>query len=220
MAPQRIDPLDQADAERRDRALDQEDCQQNPAPSITILSTADVYTTDVFTTEFLTADVFTADAAGPKERKLWTLTVGRHNYANKQRRSLQNMQAMLANEFQPTPKYCQQSSVISPLPAKASDINLFEISAVAYRLLSRRKNHKTFAASLDKLDSLLANSQATDQVALVTISEIDYSPDERLVDKCLAKFPQYAPFRDVCDKRASDQLPLRRTAVDHKIKLT
>jgi hypothetical protein len=27
-------------------------------------------------------------------------------------------------------------------------------------------------------------------------------------------------FRDVCDKRASDQLPLRRTAVDHKIKLT
>jgi hypothetical protein len=96
---------------------------------------------------------------------------------------------MLANEFQPTPKYCQQSSVISLLPAKASDIDLFEISAVAYRLLSRRKNHKTFVASLDKLDSLLANSQATDQVALVTISEIDYSPDKRLVDKCLAKFP-------------------------------
>jgi hypothetical protein len=27
-------------------------------------------------------------------------------------------------------------------------------------------------------------------------------------------------FRDVCDKRASDQLLLRRTAVDHKIELT
>jgi hypothetical protein len=27
-------------------------------------------------------------------------------------------------------------------------------------------------------------------------------------------------FRNVCDKRASDQLLLRRTAVDHKIELT
>jgi hypothetical protein len=189
MALQRINLLNQANAKRRDRALDQEDCQQNPAPFITILSTADVYTADVFTTEFPTADISTADAAGPKERKLWTPTVGRHNYANKQRRSLQNMQAMLANEFQPTPKYCQRSSAISPLPTKASDINLFEISAVTYKLLSRRKNHKTFAASLNELDSLLADSQATDQVALATISEIDYSSNERLVDKCLAKFP-------------------------------
>jgi hypothetical protein len=65
---------------------------------------------------------------------------------------------MLANKFQPTPKYCQQSFVISPLSAKASNINLFKISAVIYKLLSRRKNHKTFAASLDELDSLLANS--------------------------------------------------------------
>jgi hypothetical protein len=127
---------------------------------------------------------------------------------------------MLDNKFQPTPKYCQRSSAISPLPVKASDIDLFEISAVAYKLLSRRKNHETFVASLDELDSLLADSQATDQVALAIISEINYSPDERLVDECLAKFPQYTSFRDVCDKRASDQLPLRRTAVDHKIELT
>jgi hypothetical protein len=60
MALQQIDLLDQANTERRDRVLDQKDCQQNPAPSITILLTADVYT----------ADVFTADAAGPKEHKL------------------------------------------------------------------------------------------------------------------------------------------------------
>jgi hypothetical protein len=157
MALQRIDLLDQADTERRNHALDQKD-KQNPAPFITILLTADVYTTNVFTTEFLTADVFTADAAGPKERKLWTPTVRRHNYANEQRRSLRNMQAMFADKFQPTLKYCQQSSVISLLPAKASDINLFKISAVTYRLLSRRKNHKTFAASLNELNSLLANS--------------------------------------------------------------
>jgi hypothetical protein len=48
------------------------------------------------------------------------------------------------------------------LPAKASEIDLFEIRAVAYRLLSRKKNHETFAASLDKLDFLLADRQATD----------------------------------------------------------
>jgi hypothetical protein len=68
------------------------------------------------------------------------------------------MQAMFVDEFQSTPKYCQQSFVISLLPAKAFNINLFEISVVAYRLLSRRKNHKTFAASLNKLDSLLADN--------------------------------------------------------------
>jgi hypothetical protein len=96
---------------------------------------------------------------------------------------------MFNNKFQPTPKYCQQSSAISHLPAKASDINLFKISAVVYKLLSRRKNHKTFAASLNKLNSLLADSQAIDQVALAIISEIDYSLDKRLIDKCLAKFP-------------------------------
>jgi hypothetical protein len=68
---------------------------------------------------------------------------------------------MFTDEFQLTPKYCQQSFVISLLLIKAFNINLFKISAVAYKLLSKRKNHKTFVASLDKLDSLLADSQAT-----------------------------------------------------------
>jgi hypothetical protein len=68
------------------------------------------------------------------------------------------MQAMLVNEFQLTLKYCQQSFVISPLSAKAFNINLFKISVIAYKLLSKRKNHKTFAASLNKLDSLLVDS--------------------------------------------------------------
>jgi hypothetical protein len=45
--------------------------------------------------------------------------------------------------------------VTSPLFAKAFEINLFEISIVAYGLLSKKKNHKTFAVSLDKLDFLL-----------------------------------------------------------------
>jgi hypothetical protein len=67
------------------------------------------------------------------------------------------MQAMLAGVFQPTLKYCQQSFVTSPPPAKASEIDLFKISTVVYRLLSRKKNHKTFAVSLNKLDFLLAD---------------------------------------------------------------
>jgi hypothetical protein len=62
---------------------------------------------------------------------------------------------MLAGVFQLTLKYCQQSFVTSSLPVKTSEINLFKISVVAYKLLSKKKNHKTFVASLDKLDFLL-----------------------------------------------------------------
>jgi hypothetical protein len=79
--------------------------------------------------------------------------------------------------------------VTSPLLTKASEINLFKISVITYKLLSRKKNHKTFVASLNKLDSLLANCQATDQITLATLSKIDYSPDKHLINKCLAKFP-------------------------------
>jgi hypothetical protein len=50
---------------------------------------------------------------------------------------------MFANKFQSTPKYYQQSFVISLLPAKAFNIDLFKISIVIYKLLSKRKNHKT-----------------------------------------------------------------------------
>jgi hypothetical protein len=55
---------------------------------------------------------------------------------------------MLADEFQQTPKYCQRSPVISPVSAKASEINLFKISAVAYRLLSKKKNHDNLRTKL------------------------------------------------------------------------
>jgi hypothetical protein len=67
------------------------------------------------------------------------------------------MQAMLVSVFQPTPKYCQRSSVTNPLSAKASEINFFKISVITYKLLSRKKNHKTFAASFNELDFLLAD---------------------------------------------------------------
>jgi hypothetical protein len=65
---------------------------------------------------------------------------------------------MFINKFQPTPKYCQQSFVISLLLIKASNINLFKISVIIYKLLSKRKNHKTFAVSLNKLDFLLTDN--------------------------------------------------------------
>jgi hypothetical protein len=112
------------------------------------------------------------------------------------------MQAMLAGVFQPTLKYCQRSSVTSPLLTKAFEINLFKISAVAYRLLSRKKNHKTFAASLNKLDSLLAGRQATNQVALATFSEIDYCWNSgmrqfRLLYICLSEQQHRTPSAPV-----------------------
>jgi hypothetical protein len=62
---------------------------------------------------------------------------------------------MLAGVFQLIPKYCQQSSITSPLPTKASEINLFKISVIIYKLLSKKKNHKTFVASFNKLNFLL-----------------------------------------------------------------
>jgi hypothetical protein len=64
---------------------------------------------------------------------------------------------MFADEFQPTPKYCQRSFVISLLLIKAFEINLFKISVIIYKLLSRKKNHETFIASLNKLDFFLTD---------------------------------------------------------------
>jgi hypothetical protein len=46
---------------------------------------------------------------------------------------------MLANEFQLTPKYCQQSFVISLLLAKAFNINLFKISVIVYKTAKQKK---------------------------------------------------------------------------------
>jgi hypothetical protein len=54
----------------------------------------------------------------------------------------------------------------------------------------------------------------------VSVQAIDYEADEQLLDQWQARFPQYTSFRDVHSKRASDQLPPHRLAVDHKIELT
>jgi hypothetical protein len=64
---------------------------------------------------------------------------------------------MFTSVFQLTSKYYQQSFVTSPLLIKAFEINLFKISVIIYKLLSKKKNHKTFIASLNKLDFLLTD---------------------------------------------------------------
>ena len=80
MAPSRIDPYAQADAERRDHAFEKEAVQK--------------------------AGVALAPVIRPpltlKKRTLWTPTNGRHNYADEQRRNLRNMDAILAGTFRPT----------------------------------------------------------------------------------------------------------------------
>jgi len=78
---------------------------------------------------------------------------------------------------------------VSTLPAKAPKIDLFEISAMVYNLLSKRTDHNTFVTTLDKLDSLISDRQDMDQAACIMIGKIDYSPNKCLVDNCLAKFP-------------------------------
>jgi hypothetical protein len=75
---------------------------------------------------------------------------------------------------------------------KAPKIDLFEISAVAYDLLSKKTGYNAFVTTLDKLDSLILDHQEMDHIAQVTFSKIDYSPNKCLVDACLAKFSQYA----------------------------
>jgi hypothetical protein len=200
MAPRRVDPFDQADAKRRDRALDKQ-IKQTTGPAT---STAHV----------------TAISPAPKQRTLWTPTLGRHNYDDEQRRTLRNMDATLAGTFQPTLlKHSRKSSSVSTLSAKAPKIDLLEISAVAYDLLSKKTGHNAFVTTLDELDSLISNGQEMDQAARTTLCEIDYSDDEHLVNDRLAQFPQYAQFKDVFNKQASDELPPHRVAVDHKIEL-
>ena len=48
------------------------------------------------------------------------------------------------------------------MPKKRLKIDLFEISIVAYQLISKKDSHVAFTTSLDKLDSLILDRQASD----------------------------------------------------------
>jgi len=54
---------------------------------------------------------------------------------------------------------------LSTLPAKAPKIDLFEISAVAYDLLSKKTGHDAFVTTLDELDALISDHQDMDYAA-------------------------------------------------------
>ena len=155
-------------------------------------------------------------------RELWKPTSGRHNFKDEARRQFNNMQANLAGTFQPTILLTYKDACELRKKERSSrdlKLDLFEISAIAYHMISKRKDHQSFSTTLDELDSLITYSYEN-QASNITIGEIDYLPDEALVDQCLQQWPQYADFKDVFNKRASDQLPPLRPLVDHKIELT
>ena len=156
------------------------------------------------------------------KKQLWTPSQGRHNYADEQRRALRNMDAVLADTFQPSFREQPARSIAAGAPAKPLKIDLFEISAVAYNLIGKRKGYAAFATSLDEINSLLASRAAPEPLmpSDTAIQVLDYDADEQQLDQWQARFPQYTSFWDVHSKRASDQLPPHRLAVDHKIELT
>ena len=91
---------------------------------------------------------------------------------------------MLISTFQPTftSEPNKQSSLLSTLLIKALIINLFEISAIAYNLLSKKRDYNTFITILDKINSLISDYHTLNQAASVTIRKINYNTNKRLVD--------------------------------------
>ena len=54
----------------------------------------------------------------------------------------------------------ETGSLPRSMPKKRLKIDLFEISTVAYLLISKKDSHVAFTTSLDKLDSLILDYQA------------------------------------------------------------
>ena len=139
LAPIYIDPKNQANAIYRDRALDKEIDSLIPLTSITKLP----------------------------RRALQKLTLGRHNHKDKQQRLYQNIQASLKGKLiltYPDLTRLAKETGSSPrsIPKKRPKIDLFEISIVAYQLISKKDSYVTFTTSLNKLDSLILDYQASD----------------------------------------------------------
>ena len=131
------------------------------------------------------------------------------------------MDAVLADTFQPSLQERPCRSIVADTPAKPLKIDLFEISAVAYNLIGKRKGYAAFAISLDEINSLLASRTASEPLMpSVAIQALDYDADEQQLDQWQARSLQYTFFWDVHSKRASDQLLSYCLAIDHKIELT
>lgn len=147
------------------------------------------------------------------------------------REALKTMERQLSPNYQshvPPVRKVKRSRVEAISETAAIDIA--GISAPAFSLNAHRPDNILFSTTLDEIDRILdrrqenpplEDKQATDLLWKAnTISAIDYREDEALVEACLKKWPQYASFKDVFSKRASDQLPPSRKNVDHKIELT
>ena len=125
-----------------------------------------------------------------KRHQLWTPSQGRHNYADEQRRALWNIDVVLADTFQPSFQEQPVRSIAVGASAKPLKIDLFEISAVAYNLIGKRKGHAVFATLLDEINSLLASRTASEPLMpSVTASQaLDYDADKQQLDQWQARF--------------------------------
>ena len=112
-----------------------------------------------------------------------------YNYTDEQRRNLRNMDAMLAGTFRPTLQSTfrppQDSPVLSAPSAKPLKADLFEISAVAYNLIYKRKDYTAVMTTLDEISSLISSRLAPEPKAprlSTLIQALDYNTDEQLLD--------------------------------------
>ena len=95
---------------------------------------------------------------------------------------------MLAGTFRPTlqRRPPQDSPGLSAPSAKPLKADLFEISAVAYDLMYKRKDYTAFMTTLDEISSLISSRPAPEpeapEASSASIQALDYNTDEQLLD--------------------------------------
>lgn len=142
-------------------------------------------------------------------------------------------------KFQPKEKRTPEKRTPGACFTKAETeaiVNVAVLSAVGFNLVRRRDKLQVYSVTIDEIDKELQHRAFIENqhlfepvvdlndpdalaVAAHSVMGIDYVPDETLVDARLKEFSQYAMFKDVFSKRASDELPPFRDSVDHKIDL-
>ncbi|CAL3963543.1 unnamed protein product [Diplocarpon coronariae] len=130
-----------------------------------------------------------------------------------------------------------------PLPVKrnaplktACQISLISASAIGalhHRFMTRARRavqtqepapeEFTFVSSVHDLDREINRRESAGQAEISSLGlssalQAKYESNDELIDQKLP--PQYAEFKNVFSRQASDQLPKPRPGVDHKIELT
>ncbi len=105
-------------------------------------------------------------------------------------------------------------STFSLKPAFSST-NIFMIGAVAYRMLAKRSDVKTFAVTVSKIDRLITTAENKPEgVNLHELSHVE------ILEQVKAKLSsEYHDYLDVFDRTMADQLSSHRF-YNHKIELT